>query len=386
MNIAIFTDSFVPLINGITTSTISLAKGLADKNHHVYIIAPSYKSFKEFSYPGVTVKRLSSIPAFFYPGFRFTAPINLSLLNYLKKEKIDIIHFQTPSTLGMQAILISKLLKKPLVGEFHTFITDEQYLKHSGINLKPLQPVLWGFVRKYYDKCDLVICPSESTKKELIKHKFSKNIKVISNGIDLDSFDNSKYRKFSKKYKLNNKTILFIGRIAYEKNIDYLLECFKLVVKKIIDTKLLIVGNGPQMNELKKFSKHLGISKNVIFAGKIEHDKLLKSGIFKACKIFVTASTTETQGITILEAQANGIVCVGVNARGTKDLIKNNYNGYLVKEGNKKEFANRIVELFNNKELYNKMSKNVLKEVKKHDVENVIEEWERTYRRIKNEK
>jgi len=382
LKIAIFTDSFIPLRDGIVTSTISLIKGLADKGNKIYIIAPNYKNLKEFSYPNVIVKRISGVPALFYPGFKFTPPINIKLIQYLKKEKIDLIHFQTPFTLGIQAILTAKILKKPLLGTFHTFITDEQYIQHLGINVKFLQNISWAYVRGYYNECNLVTCPSERTKNELIKNNFTKRIKVISNGIDLFSFDNSNWRKIITKHNLNDKTLLFVGRIAHEKNLNYLLECFELVLKKIPDTKLVIVGDGPQMNRLKNHVKYLGLSDNIIFTGKIEHEQLLKSGIFKACNLFITASKTETQGITVLESQANGLVCIGLNARGTKDLIKNGYNGYLIKDGNKKEFAKKIILLLTDKKLYRHMSKNTLKEIKKHDINKIINEWEKTYNQL----
>lgn len=384
LKIVIFTDSFIPLTNGIVTSTINLVKGLADKGHKIYIIAPKQKFSKEFYYKNVFIIREVSIPALFYPGFRLTFPFNLKLLRFLKHKKIDLIHFQTPVTLGIQAILIAKILKKPLIGTFHTFVTKEEYIKHLKINPKLLLKFSWSLMKKYYNKCDLITCPSESTKKELIKY-FSKPIKVISNGINLSYFNNLKRKKTKLKYNLNNKTILYVGRIAYEKNLEYLIDCFKLVLKKIHDAKLLIIGEGPQMKQLKKYIKSLGISKNIIFTGKIKHEELLKSEIFKRCKIFVTTSKTETQGITILEAEANGMVCVGLNASGTKDLIKNNYNGYLIKDGNKKEFAKKIITLITNNKIYNKMSKNTLLEIKKHDLKKVINEWEKTYLEVIHE-
>lgn len=382
MNIAVFTDTFTPMRDGIVTAMTGTIKGLADRGYKIYVIAPYHKNFKEFSYPNVTVKRVRGVPALFYPGFKFTSFISLEVIRYLKKREIDIIHFQTPFTIGIQAILTAKILHKPLVGTFHTFVTDEMYLKHAGINPKFLRKLAYSYVRGFYNKCNLITCPSESTRKELKDNNFFKPMKVISNGIDLKSFENLNREKIKEEYKLNNKTILFIGRIAYEKNIKYLLKCFKIVLKKIPDAKLLIVGGGPQMEEIQNFSDMLNISKNVIFTGKIEHRVLIKSEIFKTCKIFVTASTTENQPITLLEAQANGLVCVGMNVRGIKDLIKNNYSGYLVRKDNKNEFAKKIIALLKSKELLNKMSKNTLKEIKKHDISLVVQEWEKNYKNL----
>jgi len=381
MKIAIFTDTFLPKIDGIVTATLSLAMGLANNGHKVCIIAPEYNNFKEFKYKNIKVTRMNSIPALFYPEFKITNPFSIRVYMQLKKEKIDLVHFQTPLTIGMQGIIIAKLLKVPLIGTFHTLIADPKYLKHVKINGAIAQGISWAYARAYYNQCDLITCPSESVKNELLEHTFIKPIKVISNGIDFSLFDNSNWKKVKEKYNPNGKTLLFIGRIAHEKSIPYLLDCFKLVLKKLPKTKLILVGDGPQFKEIKNYIRFLKIENSAILTGKIEHENLIKSGIFKAADLFVTASTTETQGITMLEAQVNGLVSIGMDAGGTKELIKNNYNGYLVKKG-KKEFADKIVKLLKDSSLIQKMQRNTLKEIKKHNMKKVIEIWEKEYQSL----
>ncbi len=383
MKIAIFTDTFLPQINGIVTATINLAKGLADKGHKIIIIAPKFKNFKEFSYHNIKVKRTASIPAFFYEGFKFTHSFSFNTFKLLRKEKVDLIHFQTPITVSLQGIILAKILDIPLIGTFHTFFADPQYLKHIKINHKFIQNISWAYARKYYNCCDLITCPSESTKEELIKHKFKAPIKTISNGIDSSIFTNINTKELRDKYNKNDKLLLFVGRIAHEKNIFYLLDCFRLVINKIPEARLLIIGDGPQMEELKFRIKKFNLIKNVFILGKIEHDILVKSAIYKACDLFVTASITENQPMTILEAQANGLVCVGINKRGIKDLIKTKYNGYATKY-NKSEFVNSIIKLLTNNNLYKKMQKNTLKEIKNHEMGNVINIWEKEYQNLIN--
>jgi glycosyltransferase involved in cell wall biosynthesis len=380
LKIAIFTDTFIPLLDGIVTTTINLAKGLADRGHKIYIIAPRFKELgKEFAYKNVKVKRMPSIPAFFYTGYKFTSPLSIAVIRYLKKEKIDIIHFQTPIGLGAQALFAARFLKKPIIGTFHTFFTDPQYIRHAGINNRFIQRLSWFYVRRYYNRCDLVTCPSESARKELLEHGFTSPVRVISNGIKISVFDNSNWKSMKLKYNSNGKILLFVGRIAFEKNLDYLLDCFKLVLKKHPNVKLVIVGYGPQMNDLKESIIQKDLDRNVVLTGRIEHDKLVKSGIFKASDLFITASTTETQGISTLEAQANGLVCVGIESRGIKDLVKNGYNGYLTENGDKQAFADKVIKLLTDKKLADRMKKNTLKEVKNHRIENVIKIWEKTY-------
>jgi len=316
MKIAIFTDTFLPQVNGVVTATISLAKNLADRGHKIYIICPKFNGTSYFKHKNIQIIRMGSIPAYFYEDFRFTAPVSFKLFNFLKKEKIDIIHFQTQMPLGIQAIILSKLLKIPLIGTFHTNIADPDYLKHIKLNNKYVQNISWIYNRFYYNRCDLITCPSEVTREELLKSGFKEPIKAISNGINLNIFNNSNWKQVKKKYNKKGKILLFVGRIAHEKNIFYLLDCFKLILKKVPNTKLLVVGDGPQMTQLKQKIKDLKVSNNIILTGRIAHEKLIKSSIFKISDLFVTASTTETQGISTLEAQANGLVCVGINKGG----------------------------------------------------------------------
>lgn len=390
MKIAIFTDAFVPMYSGVVTAVINLAKGLADNGHKVYIIASKENITKEFSYKNIEVIRMPSISSLLSDKVRLTNIYSFKLMKYLKREEIDIIHFATPLSLGAQAILIAKKLNKPLVGTFHTFSADKEFLEGIHLKFKPMQKfmqeLMWKFNRLYYNRCDLITCPSKTSAEELIANGLSKNIKVISNGIDSKIFNNSKWKEVKNKYNKNGKLLLFVGRVAPEKNIIYLLNCFSKVVDKIPTTKLLIIGDGISMNEVIKKIEQLGIKKNVILTGKMDYDKLVKSSIFKACDLFVTASVTENQPMTVLEAQINGLVCVGINFRGMKDLVQSGYNGYLTEEKNPEKFSQRIIKLLSDNKLLNKMKKNTLKYVKVNEMSKVIEIWEDTYRELINSK
>jgi len=134
----------------------------------------------------------------------------------------------------------------PLVGTFHTLVAHPQYRAHIGMSRDIFGSFSWAYARSYYNRCDLITVSSGSIRTDLLEHKFKEPIKMISNGIDL-----SKVNKIKKEASLK-KTILFVGRIAYEKNVFFLLECFKEVLKKSPDVKLLVVGDGPQMKELKR--------------------------------------------------------------------------------------------------------------------------------------
>jgi 1,2-diacylglycerol 3-alpha-glucosyltransferase len=386
MRIAIFTDTFLPKIDGIVTFVLSLAKGLADRGHEIYIIAPKYPNFKELVYKNIQVIRLPSTNLFIYPEFKLTHLFSLKVFNLLRKKKIDAILFETPISLGFQAFLVSKLLRKPLIGTFHTFFSHEEYLKHVKLSNNFFQRFFWGYARLFYNRGEVITIPSSAIKKELIKHGLKEPIIPISNGIDLNKFDNSEVHKIKKKYNLKGKTLLFIGRIAHEKNLRYLLECFSEIIKNVPKTKLIIVGDGPQMPELREDIKSLGLKDKVILTGKMHHHELVKSSIFKACDIFVTTSKTETQGISTLEAQANGLVCVGIDEGGVKDLIRSGYNGYLIKDKDQKAYVSAVTKLLTNDKLYKRMRTNTLKEIKKHDLKITLSHWEKLIHKLKSKR
>lgn len=376
MRIAIFTDTFYPQINGIVTSTINLAKGLADRGHEVFILAPknSKNETREFKYKNIRVRRIPGIPAIFYPGFKFVSPFSLSSLWYIKVNKIDVIHFQTPVSMGINAIAIGKILRIPIIGTFHTSIAHPEYRKHVILDHPALDQISWAYLRAYYNQCNVITCPSETTRKELQRKKFRSKIISISNGIDLLNI-----AKIKPHYK---KSLLFVGRIAHEKNIFYLLDCLKTLSEKIPEIKLTIVGDGPQMSEFKKKIKKLNLEHNIVLKGSMDHYELMNSSIYQDNPIFVTASLTETQGITLLEAQARGLVGVGISSGGTKDLIKNGYNGYLLKKGDKKGFVAAIIKLLSHRGLYERLRKNSLMAIEKHDMEKVVGIWEKEYAKL----
>lgn len=265
------------------------------------------------------------------------------------------------------------------MAHFTHFFADPQYLKHIRFNNRLIQKTAWEYSNLYFNRCNLVICPSKKSKNELIKNGCKRPIKVISNGIDKNSFDNTDSKRVKNKYNKDGKLLLFVGRIAYEKNIPFLLESLKLILNELKGTKLLIVGGGPQLKDIEAEVDSLNLSENVILAGEIEYEKLVKSGIYGASDLFITASTTETQGLNVLEAIANDLVCVGVNGGAIPEIIKNNENGFIVELGDIEGFSNSVIKLLSDDELYKKFQKNSKEILKHHDMEKILDKWEKTY-------
>lgn len=380
IKIAIFSDCFVPQVNGIVTSLFNLAAGLADAGHSVFIVAPKYaKRHAEFEHPNVRVLRIPSAPALFYPEYRITLPFDLAIYATLRDQGVDVIHFEAPLTVALAGIAMARMLKVPVVGTFHTYIADPQYLSHGFPTSKEFQKLAWDYCNFYYNRCDLVTTPSGFTRKELIRHGCTRPISVISNGIDTSMFDNSKADAFRTRHNLSGAVLLFVGRMANEKNIEYLLNATQPVLRSFPDSKLILVGAGPQFHEVHALVHALGLAKSVLMLGNIEHSELVRSGLFGIADVFVTASETENQPMAILEAQANGIPCVGLSEKGIPDLIKDGINGFVVPNHDPAAFSRAVARILADDGLRSSLRAGALREIKKHSLGEVIGVWERTY-------
>lgn len=383
MNIAIFSDAFYPQINGVVTSIISLASNMAARGHGVIIVAPSYRHLEDIKIPGVKIIRVPSVSASFYEDFKWTNPFSFTTYKALRKERIDIVHFMTPIFISMLGIKFARKRGIPVVGTFHTFIADPTYIEHmfSG-PVKVSEEITWKYLNLYYDCADYVTAPTEEAVRIIAENGCRAPLEAVSNGIDFNQFDNSRAAEFKQKYALNNQVVLYIGRVAYEKNLDVLIDAFDLVYEDNNEAQLLIVGDGPQR---KTFEDHAAGKKsvgNIIFTGALGHSELVRSGLFKTVSLFATASVTETQGITILEAQANGLICVGAAEGGIVNLIEDGVNGYLVPPGDRAVMAQRISYVLRHRAELSNMEQKALEMVDVHRMDRIIDRWEDIYNEL----
>ncbi len=380
MNIAIFSDAFYPQINGIVTSIISIARNMADRGHRVIIVAPSYRNLQEYSYPGVKLFRVHSISASFYDDFKWTNPFDYSVYKRLRDEDVDIVHFMTPFFISLLGIKFARKMGMPVVGTFHTFLADPLYMKHLFDGpVKVSDKVVWTYLNCYYDCADYVTAPTEEAVKIIEANGCTAPLEAISNGIDFNQFDNSRPDEFRARYGLGDKVVLYVGRVAYEKNIFTLLDAFDKAWASDRELQLLLIGDGPQREEFENYAAQLASASAIIFTGAVAHKELIGSGIFKTASLFATASRTETQGITVLEAQANGLPVVAVREGGGVNLVKDGYNGFLVEPDDSSAMAGKILYIIENRQDLVWMEKNTRKMVDIHRIDRIIDRWEALY-------
>lgn len=375
MRIVIFTDTFLPQINGVVTSVVNAIKKFNDKGHKVLIFTSIKKdSIKTKFGKNIFIEYLPQMNLINYPDFKLAYP-DSKIINKIKRFKPDIIHSHMPSILGWQALLISKFYKIPIVSTYHTMLPD--FLEHTPLpkrftRTKLANKMTWAYTRKYYNLCDAVITPSPIIKKELINHGITPKIYSISNGVNLSKF------KLNSNIKKEN-IILHTGRISYEKRIDLIIESFKLISKDAKDWKLVIVGRGPDLEKLKKISGNL-LNKNIFFTGAIPNESL--PNIYSKSEIFVTMSTIETEGIVILEAMSCKLPILGVNVRAIPILVKNNKNGYIVSENNVKDFSKKLLKLTRDSKLRKKFGNFSYKQVQKYSLDKSNDKLEKLYLNI----
>jgi 1,2-diacylglycerol 3-alpha-glucosyltransferase len=373
MRIALVTDSFLPQTNGVTMAVLELSKALASRGHKIFILAPSYPKNPEFSHRNVTVKRFASIPAPFYGGFRIVLPA-MAVKKFLKAQKIEIVHVNTPLSLGIQDLLAGKSLKIPLVETYHTFMTHPSYLKHMHLNHDIGRFLVQSFLNLFHNAFDLVVCWSYTMKQELVNSGLKKSSVILPLAINLRSITSPKRTLLRKK-----PVVLFVGRIAYEKNLPLILESFALVLKRVPSAVLQIAGDGPQLQEIKQKVTELGIEDNVLFIGIAPRKSLLK--IYASASVFVNATDSETGPITLIEAMANGLPCVSVEGKGIP-IVKSGINGFIAKQKDAASLASSILKILMNPKMNGRMSKAALRTSKEYDMKTAVKSWEEVYRTV----
>lgn len=358
MRIGIFTDTYPPYINGVSTSVKMLEQALKEKGHQVYIVTVNTKNMKYiYENDGKTI-RIPGIPTGIY-DYRLTGIYPVRVINKIKKWNLDVIHSHTEFGVGTFARIISKQFGIPLVHTYHTMYEDYVHYITHGYFDKSSKKLVEYFTKFYCDKtASELIVPSKKTY-NLFKEKYKcdKNIYIVPTGMDVDNFDvnklkQSKIQELKNKYELNNSfVILYVGRLAEEKNIEFIINNQYSLLKKYPNLKLLIVGNGPDMEKYKKLCKKNKIENSTIFTGAVPRDDM--PYYYALGNVFVTASTTETQGLTVIEAMASGIPVVAINDESFSNTVIDGLNGYLFNKKN--DYLKKISTLIENQEIYDKM-------------------------------
>lgn len=363
MRVGIFTESYPPLVNGVSTSILMLEHALTKLGHEVFIITVSDNKKDYVLENNGHILRLPSVNLANCYDYKMTSVYPIKAVNMIKKMNLDVIHSNVEFTVGIFARVVSEQLSIPLVHTYHT--NWEDYTHYITKNKKILDDICKKLL-KY-----LVVFFEDKTVTELIvpsnkiynlfkdKYKFTKNIHIIQTGIETskfykENFNQKDINSLKKKLGIKKKdfVVMTVSRLAKEKSVDRIINNHKELVKKYSNMKLLIVGDGPDIDKLKDEAKSLGVSDSVIFIGKVPLNDI--PIYYQLGNVFVTASKSETQGLTVVEAISSSLPVVAVKDDSFVNSVIEDFNGFVFTDDEK--YINSISKLYEDKELYNRLS------------------------------
>ncbi len=347
MRILMISDVYFPRINGVSTSIQTFRRGLHAAGHETVLIAPEYP----VPYTDSPDQHVIRVPSRYLPRDpedRIMKQRDLrALRSELKLGDIDLVHIQTPFLAHYHGISIARKLGVPVIETYHTYF--EEYLHHY-VPLIPRSVMRFVARRFTVSQCaalDALVVPSPAMQKALEDYGVRCPMHIIPTGMEMERFASGDGRRFRERLGIpaDRPTLVHVGRIAHEKNIDFLLRMFVRVVKRKPETMLVVAGEGPALEHCKSYVESLQLSANVRFVGYLSRDRELPD-CYSAGDLFVFSSKTETQGLVLLEAMACGTPVVSTAYMGTADIVKPE-RGARVAPDNEEGFANLVIELLN---------------------------------------
>ena len=410
MKIAIASDIYYPMTNGVAVFSHNLANGLAERGHDVMVICPSFdgKYHVDKDKNGVKTAHLSSKRFPFYPDQINEVPEKKEVLGvalprthykngiwwsthpYGEIKKLlddfqpDVVHLQTAETIALAIVRYVHKRKIPLVSTGHAYpdnVTGQfKFLKPVK---KPVDAAVRAYMASFLKHSEYATVPTEMAIDGLLPKdhkKFKVAVEALSNGVDLSQFNTKPVnKKVLKKYGIepDKKRVLYVGRVDPEKSIGVVVEAFSKILDKVPGAEFLIVGDGIDKVNLEEKVKGLGIVDKVRFLGRVMPPDLLD--IYKSGSVFATASETETQGIVLIEAAATGLPLIAVDAGAVGELCQNKKNGILCQSGDVEGLARAMVKILTDDELRQKYGEASVEIAKKHDINRTLARFEEIY-------
>lgn len=355
MRIGLFTDSYPPYINGVSTSVAMLKKALEKQGHTVYVVTVSSHALKYEYDEKEHILKIPGIPVGIY-DYRLSRIYPVSMINKMRNWKLDVIHSHTEFGIGILARLFAKQFNIPLVHTYHTLYEDYTHYITHGYFDKSSKKIVEYLTKFYCDKTanELIVPTNKIYKLFKEKYEFTKNIHIIPTGIEVERFFvenvNKKDVEFLRKkldIKRKDFVILFVGRLAEEKNIEFLINAEKKLLEVNPNIRLLIVGDGPDKEKYEKMAESLELGDRVIFNGKAAWEEV--PIYYQVADLFATASKSETQGLTVIEAMASGTTPLCIKDDSFMGTITDELNGRIFET--EEQYINQVLELASNQSL-----------------------------------
>jgi len=376
-NLAYFTDTYYPQLNGLVTSIDSFKEHLERRGNKVCICAPKDS---ELDREDKDVFRFRSVPYPFYKEFKVSWPYSRKLKQFFEFNS-DIYHLQTPFSLGLLGMFLAKKQKAPVILTYHSLWTE--YVHYFPLPKKTMQAFAIRMSQQFCNQLDLVIVPSNAMKKEVETYGLDTDTITIPTGFSFEHVNQHIDIDVRKEYKIpkDHKILIFVGRIGNEKNIHLLIDSFKEVYNVDRKVHLLVVGQGPELDSCISQAGKYDLSNHITFTGRKSYDDVI--AMLKKSDIFVFPSVSETQGMVSLEALACGLPVVAVNRMGTIDYLADGKGGVLT-EPSVGDFAKGITSVLQVKNISD-MKREALAKASMYTMEKMTDRLVQTYDRVYDE-
>lgn len=377
MHIAYFTNTYFPVMSGVVRSVSTFRQALAGMGHNVFVFAQEAPEFEDtepfiFRYPSVDLGLPGDVPAII--------PLSNFIDRLFPALKVDIVHSHHPFLLGQAAANKAEKYNLPLVFTFHS--RYREYSQYVPLTQNVVQEIVRGVIdnilANYLRRCQHIIVPTESIRQMLVDdYGISSGVTIIPTGIDLELYQSADGRHVRQQNGWQNERILVsVGRLAREKNWETLLAAMQIVAQSHPATRLVILGDGDERDNLENLAYQLGIFSQITFVGRIPFEQI--PAYLKAADLFCFSSVNETQGLVTLEAMAAGLPVVAVDATGTRDLIHDGCEGLLT-ENDAQALASAICQALENEPLLTSLKAAAAEKAKSFAIEELAKDMLNVY-------
>jgi len=325
LHIGFFTDTYIPQINGIAISLQLLVHGLRAKGHHVTVFAPRLPGHHDLD---ANVYRIPAVRYMQLPPVYIAVPGTPRAILALHRSQFDILHVHSPLTIGMLAYMTAQLKSLPLIYTYHTSITDYAHYLKIGGNTRPVFRATRWFSAATANLSDQVVVPSPKFKRILQEQNVHRPSHIIPNGIELGNFYDPKSRgAYRQRLGLNpnQPLLLYVGRLAPEKQLNTVIDAFGHVASLYTDAQLVIAGDGSSRAELEAHARASEYHKRIHFLGMVDRANL--PNLLHDATLFLSASTSEVHPIAMVEAIAAGLPVAAVWDDAFEGLLMDGLNG-----------------------------------------------------------
>lgn len=375
LSIAVFSDSALPILNGVSVSIDGLVSELRSRGHSVHVFTSAHFKFRD---PDPNTLRFFALQTPWTKGYPLAVPPFYPMLYHFRKQKFDLVHTHTPWTVGFVGLRWAESHGLPIVSTYHTLY--DKYAHY--IPFAPRRYVRYRIAKHtnfYYNSVRHVITPSEFSKRWLLRHSVHSPITVIPTGVRNVVRMNRAEARAALGVGPNERVMIYVGRIAHEKNMGTLFEAAAQAMRADPRLRFWLVGDGPMRAECAEMARSFGIGDRVRFWGYV--DRASVDRYYAASDLFVFSSMTETQGLVVIEAMQHGLPAVVVQGGGASAAVENGLNGFIVRNDSA-QFSDCVLDVLGDEDVYDRLSIEAECSVRERTIHHMVDQVLGVYRSV----